>query len=335
MPKNIYLKRGGYWFSRMRRGKRVWINLETSDPLEAQRRAGEIADSPEIAAPSQAEALIARYVSARLASGHFTARTAEATEAVLRMLMAELGPAMIRAKSADLERWIDCLRKRLAPSSVGTYQMRAAGFYRWMRAKNLRADNPAAKLDRYAIPRPKLERWINTADAMRLIVEAPTDALRFILFCGFHAGLRRNEISEARCNWFDVPNGKLHVRRSHGFTPKDKEERTIDLTREFAAFLSAYLDGTAPDAFALEPSVGRGLWRYRYDFIRPFREYMTAQGFGWLTPHGMRHSFACNLVNGGVPIFHVAEWLGDGVAVVQRHYARLAPGSGNIQRAAP
>jgi integrase len=46
----------------------------------------------------------------------------------------------------------------------------------------------------------------------QLIANAQNDETKFILYCGFHAGLRKNEIIEARSEWFDLEHGALHVR---------------------------------------------------------------------------------------------------------------------------
>jgi len=56
---------------------------------------------------------------------------------------------------------------------------------------------------------------------------------RFILYCGFHAGLRRSEISMARVNWFDLEAGFLHASNDSGFTSKNREIRVIPLAQEF------------------------------------------------------------------------------------------------------
>ena len=39
----------------------------------------------------------------------------------------------------------------------------------------------------------------------------------------------------------------------------------------------------------------------------------------------MRHTFASLLAIAGVSIFKIAQWLGDDVRVVERHYAHLLP----------
>jgi integrase len=56
---------------------------------------------------------------------------------------------------------------------------------------------------------------------------------RFILYCGFHAGLRRSEISMARVNWFDLEAGLFHASNDSGFTSKNREIRVIPLAQEF------------------------------------------------------------------------------------------------------
>jgi hypothetical protein len=40
--------------------------------------------------------------------------------------------------------------------------------------------------------------------AQRLIQNAPNDDLRYVLFCGFHAGMRKLEIVEAVPEWFNL-----------------------------------------------------------------------------------------------------------------------------------
>jgi hypothetical protein len=46
-----------------------------------------------------------------------------------------------------------------------------------------------------------------------------------------------------------------------------------------------------------------------------------------------RHTFASLLAIAGVSIFKIAQWLGDDVRVVERHYAHLLPQDLDIERA--
>ena len=85
------------------------------------------------------------------------------------------------------------------------------------------------------------------------------------------------------------------------------------------------------EPYMLAPQSTQGRSRYRYDFRRPFAEYMAAHGESWISPHTMRRTFASLHASAGVSIYKIAVWLGDDVRVVQRHYAQLAPGNADIE----
>ncbi len=54
-----------------------------------------------------------------------------------------------------------------------------------------------------------------------------------------------------------------------------------------------------------------------------------AAGLRRLKFHGLRHSFASNLVSAGVPIQQVQIWLGHSTVSTTEIYAHLAPRSGD------
>jgi hypothetical protein len=83
--------------------------------------------------------------------------------------------------------------------------------------------------------------------------------------------------------------------------------------------------------FALQPERLPGVWKYRYDFKRLVEGHFKKCGVV-SDLHGMRRSFASNLVSDGVSIYKVAQWLGDGVEVVEGHYGYLAPQDQDIDR---
>jgi integrase len=64
--------------------------------------------------------------------------------------------------------------------------------------------------------------------------------LQFVLYCGFFAGYRKNEIIESRPDWFDMSLKHVHVKTTETFKAKDKEERTIPMADEFYKFLKKY-----------------------------------------------------------------------------------------------
>ncbi|MFL6546086.1 MAG: tyrosine-type recombinase/integrase [Candidatus Udaeobacter sp.] len=163
-----------------------------------------------------------------------------------------------------------------------------------------------------------------------MIHSAPNDDLRFILFCGFHTGMRKMEIVEAVPSWFDLSARTVEIRATETFRPKDRDARTVPLTDQFVDFLKRW---GLRSPYVLQPAVTHGSHRYRFDFRRAFSDYMNAQEVPWITPHVMRHSFASICASKGIDIYRIATWLGDDVRVVQRHYAKLRPDDRQIMKA--
>jgi site-specific recombinase XerD len=203
-------------------------------------------------------------------------------------------------------------------------------FFRWCVAEHKCRRNPVAEVQLDRVDHKGRTHFADSELAQKLISEAPNDDLRFVLYCGFHAGMRKLEIVEAVPEWFNVKRQILEIRATASFRPKDRDARAVPLTDQFTEFLREY---GLRSPFVLRPEVAQGRFRYRYDFRRPFQEYMNAQGVPWLTPHVMRHSFASICASKGIDIYRIATWLGDDVRVVQRHYAKLRPDDREIMRA--
>jgi site-specific recombinase XerD len=351
LPKNpargVRLKNGQkYWLTIMRDGKRRYTNLETSDPGEAISRANELRNNP-LASPAPDSDInaVERFfahkteLGSRRIKGGYSVRSVKAKRNTVTKFARWLpeGVVPLNATSAHVSAWVDHLRLKegLVESTVAGYMMTLRAFFGWAVAERLRIDNPVKPV---AMPKGGYrvrEEWADVDQVDRLIRKAPNDDLRFILYCGFHAGLRRTEISEARADWFDLKRGVLYVRVAldarrlrpgeKPFLTKNGSERTIPLTAEFGKFLARYLRKREALDFALRPDVKHGDGDYRYDFRRPFTDFMKAEGKAWITAHVMRHSFTSNLLSLGRPLAVVAKWLGDGQRVTEKHYWHVAP----------
>lgn len=329
--KNLYLKRGSYWFSRQSGGVRKWVNLQTGDLSEAVRKAAEVARDPLVTPPQNLEHETTRFIAYKLRMNQYSLQSAETKAIALAQFVASVPPTFTSrsVNSEHIRRFYAGLQARVTESTAQGYMMTLRSFFRWcVEVERTRLDNPVSKVTLARHDAKGRLLFCTKKHKNTLIAHAPNDDLRFILYCGFDTGLRRGEIDQARVNWFD--GRSVHVRKTATFRPKDREERSIPLTRPFAKFLKRYLKGKRHDDFALMPDVEQGVWRYRYDFRRPFTEFMDEQGCAWVTPHVMRHSFASILASAGISIFKISEWLGDSVRVAQKHYAKLAPGDLDI-----
>ncbi|MGA8657660.1 MAG: tyrosine-type recombinase/integrase [Chthoniobacterales bacterium] len=241
-------------------------------------------------------------------------------------------PSQITHRS--ISEWIAGLK--LAPDTVHSYARHLHTFVGYLvRMKHVRSE----LLDDFQVPEKGAhgrKNWLKKKEAERVIAESKDPELTFVLYCGFHAGLRRNEIVNAKVGWFELETGDtglVHIQNDpgSGFVLKDRENRSVPLTKDFKQFLHGFLANRKLDEYAIRPAKLQGPWRYRYEFSRAFKSYMKRCGVT-CSIHDMRRSFASNLVSAGESIYIVARWLGDGVQVVERSYGHLAPSAGNIDR---
>lgn len=330
--RGIYLRGSVYWLAFQRDKIRKFISLETSDFVEAVRRAQEIRRIPELNASGRIDGLIERFVAHKRDMNIYSRATARNQPYTLRAFFDRLAPSVTPADvtSADVQAFYRDCRARLSPSSALSYLMVVRSFFNWCVEERIVRRNPAADVKVARVDQRPRSDFCEPELRDKLINECPREDLKFVLFAGFHAGLRSLEIAESVPGWFDLSAGILHLRKTPHIQFKDREERTIPITTKFRAFLEEY---GLRSPYMLRPTVGRGRNRYRYDFRRPFGIYMREQGAPWVTPHVMRHTFASLLASAGVDIYKISVWMGNDVRVVQKHYAKLLPNDREIDRA--
>lgn len=361
--RGIRLMGRSYELNIQRNGVRQFINLETSDPGEAITRAEQIRANPELLPSTDGfSAEIDRFIAYKLRQREYTAHTARTKKNKLLLMKKSLPDGLTGATVAtkQLQQWHDDLvGQKLATSTVHGYFMSAQAFFEWaIDIAKIRRQNPVKDVKLIKLEKRAREDFCSYEQRDALIRHSEKqedDEFTFILFSGFHAGFRFNEISEAVPWWYDLPHSRIQLRKTDTISFKDNEERTIPLTRQFHAFLTSY---GLPKPYMIQPEKVKGKWLYRYDFRAKFERFMASVGwcdcsnlmiigeettcrkcgqdiedFSWVTPHIMRHTFASLLVSAGESIYKVAIWLGDDVKTVQDHYGHLAPDEGGIEKA--
>ena len=249
---------------------------------------------------------------------------------VLRSFVNELGASTPQhiTKTA-IERWLSSALDKNSHTGVAYFAI-VSRWFRWLHETGKLPFNPATgiKTPKLAM---KVRRTFLLADQARFLLdECKDDGLKFAIYCGLHAGLRKEEVIEARSSWFDLKANLLHLQATETFQPKDRDNRTIPLTKDFNGWLSGHYRLRSP--FMLAPEVEHGKYRYRFDFRRAFNTHARKCGFPWLTFHDLRRTFASMHVSAGVSIYKVARWLGDRVDVVEDHYGHLVPNDAEINR---
>lgn len=251
-------------------------------------------------------------------------------KAVLNAFLRDFGS--IESVSTDsLQAWANQKLGLIKTSTVAAYLFSIRQFFDWLiKQKLVSGNNPA---DGVILPRhrkPFRKVFVSGAVVRMLISECEDQELKYCLFCGFHAGLRFNEVVMSRPEWFSLPEGLLHVTRSEDWDTKDHEDRTVPLTNDFLAFLRVY-GLRVPWMIAPHKKTG-GRHRYRFDFSRRFENYVASKNVH-MCFHDCRRTFASLHATAGTSIYKIASWLGDDVDVVQRHYAHLCPADPEVNRA--
>jgi site-specific recombinase XerD len=329
--KGVYLRGNVYWFARQVNGRRSFISLETEDYVTALQRAREIKESPELQPAQSFTAELERFLKHKYETNRYSKTSAESKKSCLKMFADSVNNAPPAQVSVNhCEAFYTAAKRRVVPSTAESYMFTLRSFFNWCMRENLCRRNPALGVQLDRIDRKGRTHFADFELAQRLITNAPTNDLRFVLFCGFQAGMRKLEIVEAVPEWFNLSGRTVEIRATATFRPKDRDARTVPLTDQFADFLKQW---GLRSPFVLQPDVVHGSHRYRFDFRRAFSDYMKAQGVPWISPHVMRHSFASICASKGIDIYRIATWLGDDVRVVQKHYAKLRPDDREIMKA--
>ncbi len=336
-----------WWFSYTNGGRRYRISLRTADEAEAITRAQAIlaqglvaaeAYTPNEPAPRKREihGLIDQYLQEGQGRTKDPLRkvTADTRRYILQKFASDT--EINRAgeiSGAKISQWlIQLKRDGKSKDTLWTYGERVRNFVKYLMPKYA----PTTALDGFTVPdQPSTGRrnWVRKAEVTKLIDAADGDpVLQFALYCGFDAGLRRNEISEARVEWFDLENNLLHVAEHENFVPKDGDNRTIPLTERFGKFLEAFLAGRIKGEYVLAPEkMVKADSKYRYDSAKRVRSHFerckVKSSF-----HDMRRSFGSNRASEGTSIYKIAVWLGDKIEVVQRSYGHLIPQDDEINK---
>lgn len=332
--RGVYMRGKIYWLAIQRNGVRRFVSLETGDYVEALTRADRIRGIESfIPAKTELQKAIDSYLSEKVAAGIYTNATVRITKSILEEFQKIIGDTPLElVSSKHAAAHYARLQDRVKETTAQIHMRALKAFFNHFRKGN----NPFDGIQLKKVIHYARTKFCTKAQRDAIIAAATSDEMRFVLYAGFHAGMRKNEIIEARVGWFMVgeDGGAVHVQNTESFTVKDKEARAIPLTPDFSQFLKGFLEGREPHEYAVKPGRVRQKASavYRWDFFRPFHDVVKAAGCPWVTAHVMRHTFASLLVQNGVSIYKVAQWLGDGVGVVEKHYAHLSTEDPDIKK---
>ena len=114
-------------------------------------------------------------------------------------------------------------QRHLSEQTVQKYMNSMRGLLRWCVAQKKIAFNPADGPDGLKMKTLRVHhksRYCNADQTAAIFEACESDDLRFILFCGFHAGMRYGEIDAALPGWFDLSAGIITISPNEHWKPK-------------------------------------------------------------------------------------------------------------------
>jgi integrase len=311
------------------------VALGTSDWNEAVSRALQLSQNQDARyTPGSWDFEINRFLDDRQRNKR-SQWTIDADRSVLKKFTEFVGSGSRPASVTTLkvETWRDELRASgRTESTVKTYLNRLHSFFEFLSLPR----NPVGAVQMPIVKITRADRFCSHEQRDLLLerctqIQAPAatkDALLDMLMCGFHAGMRLNEMLQMRTEWIQLweDGGEIRVQETPTFRPKGKAARRIPMNRELHRHFrklqkAGRLDGT----YVIRDDVEPGESKYRWEPRRAFHKLLEAAKLEWVGWHTLRHTYATLLVMGGCPIASVAKWLGDDIETTYNTYVGYSP----------
>lgn len=193
--------------------------------------------------------------------------------------------------------------EEMAPATIKQHIAAIRTLYKTMIALGYKGENPA----RYVSTPKKDKRLPKTVEpqAIERCLQAsstPRQAKAIIAII-YETGIRLQELLDLKAGDISSTDGSIKI---HG---KGKKERTVyygELTKQFGGKLHP------------ETLTQRDARRLVFDALRPFSQAEQ------LSPHAIRHTFACRMLDNGAPIELISKLLGHENTQTTDIYAQLS-----------
>jgi integrase len=221
-----------------------------------------------------------------------------------------------------LNDWVGCLRKEGLKNATINRKLSAISKAMTEAVKLGRIPNkpPIPRL----VERNKKLRWI-TPEEEELLLKTLLDesviikaseqfVMRHVIIVLVDTGMRLGELLKLEPEQITTRSVRL-------LDTKNSKSRAIPLTKRASSSLAALSRSQAWDE--LQSRADRGSDR----LIKLFTKVRNAAGLPDVSLHTLRHTCASRLVQAGVDLYRVKQWLGHSSITVTERYAHLSPSS--------
>jgi integrase len=192
--------------------------------------------------------------------------------------------------------------------------------------------NPVNGVKLYKIPR-KNPDYLNQEEIAALLDVAKEHSVNLyrVFVLGIYSGMRKNEIVNARWEWFDFERKLIHIQSTEAFKIKDFEDRDLPMSAKIHKALFPHSEREGYLFHSGRASQGKS--KYRYDPVPSVRKIAKTAGVPRANFLLMRHTFGSQHAIAGTSIYKIAKWMGhSSVDVTARHYAGLQDYDEDIDR---
>ena len=220
---------------------------------------------------------------------------------------------------------------RLKASTRHAYLSAVRSFFTWLESRGKLLLNPAEDLALPKVPK-RLPRGVLTAEEVTRVLRVPDLETplglrnRTLLELLYSTGIRNAELRALKLADLNFAEGLVTVHEGKG-----TKDRVVPMGEAAASFLRRYLDESRPslrrsrfEEHVILSRFGKALSKAQ--LIRLMEATGRKAGLGKpLTCHGLRHSCATHMLQGGADIRHIQEMLGHATLSATEIYTHVAP----------
>ena len=187
------------------------VNLHTEDFGEACEKVTAIVNS-DMSARALRGTLSERLelaVAGKVEGGIMRESTAKVGRESYRSLIEAIGDIELGALSKpDIIKWYEWKARETSAATAHKQFRCLRGLCTWLVERGHLPPEPFTGVKVKGSRRTRREKFCTVEQRDMLIKLCTREDLRYVLYCGFHAGMRLHEIIESRSDWFSMKDGK-------------------------------------------------------------------------------------------------------------------------------
>jgi site-specific recombinase XerD len=278
-----------------------------------------------LTATSQQHAL--RYL-AVLESRNYATATLSAFVGALRCLLryvpdarkAVLVDDLAQTNPQDISAYVSGARQAgLQPSTINNKLSLLSAFFEFLREEGLTLQQPILRRRHRLLAPKRLPKPMSSTDltAFFKVIDSVRDRLIFLLM--LRCGLRVSEVCALTWNDIDFDDGTARVNNGKG-----QVDRIVYFSPDVEQALQTWRAHQATGKYLFPSRIVKGASLKRAMISVLMNQYLEAANLTkHYSPHCLRHTFATELINGGVPLEVLKELLGHHSLHVTLCYTQL------------